>query len=196
VRVLLLGAPGSGKGTQGERIAARYRIPHISSGDLLRAHVEAGTPLGRAVQPYLASGNLVPDELILSMIRNELAEPAAAGGYVLDGFPRTVEQARVATEIDDGLDAVLFLDVPPRELVDRLAERADRDGRADDQRRATVEHRLRVYDERTRPLLDHYRRRGLLVPIDASGSIEEIADRIAAALAERSSRPADRPSVG
>jgi len=192
VRVLLLGGPGSGKGTQGERIAQRYRIPHISSGDLLRAHVEAGTPLGRAVQPYLASGNLVPDELILSMVRNELAEPAATDGYVLDGFPRTVEQARAAAGIDDDLHAVLFLDVPAPELVGRLAERADREDRADDQHRATVQHRLRVYDERTRPLLDHYRWRGLLVPIDASGSVEEIADRIAAALDERTSRPARR----
>lgn len=188
VRVLLLGAPGSGKGTQGVRIATRYRIPHISSGDLLRANVEAGTELGQAVESYLTSGDLVPDELILSMIRAEVAGADAAGGYVLDGFPRTLPQAHAAestAEIDAKLDAVLFLDVPRAQLIDRLAERADQADRPDDQERATVEHRLRVYEEETRPLLDHYRLLGLLVPIDAGGSVDEVAERIAAALDRR-----------
>ncbi|MCI0686171.1 MAG: adenylate kinase, partial [Sporichthyaceae bacterium] len=192
MRVLLLGAPGSGKGTQGERIANRYRIAHVSSGELLRAHSRAGTEVGRAVRPYLARGDLVPDELVLSMIRAELATPAAANGYVLDGFPRTLPQARAAEEIDNALDAVLFLDLPPAELIARLDKRADRAGRVDDQERSTVQHRLRVYEERTRPLLDHYRQRGLLIRIDAAGSIDEVAERIATVLDRRSTLPADR----
>jgi adenylate kinase len=185
VRVLLIGAPGSGKGTQGARIAERYLIPHISSGQLLRDHVERGSDLGRAVEPYLARGDLVPDDLILSMITDELAGPNAADGCVLDGFPRNVAQARAAertAELDDRLDAVLFLDLPPEEVFDRLAERARRSDRPDDQDEATVRHRLRVYEDRTYPLLDHYRHRGLLVPIDANGSVDEVTERIAAAL--------------
>jgi adenylate kinase len=185
VRVLLIGAPGSGKGTQGARIAERYRIPHISSGQLLRDHVGQGSDLGRAVEPHLARGDLVPDDLILSMITDELAGPSAADGYVLDGFPRNVAQAQAAertAELDDRLDAVLFLDLPPEEVSDRLAERARQADRPDDQDEATVQHRLRVYEDRTRPLLDHYRHRGLLVPIDANGSVDEVAARVAAVL--------------
>lgn len=185
MRVLLIGAPGSGKGTQGVRIAERYRIPHISSGQLLRDHVERGSDLGRAVEPFLARGDLVPDDLVLAMITEELAGPSAADGYVLDGFPRNVAQAQAAertAELDDRLDAVLFLDLPPQEVFDRLAERARRSDRPDDQEEATVRHRLRVYEDRTHPLLDHYRSRGLLVPIDANGSVDEVADRIDAVL--------------
>ncbi|HKE52607.1 MAG TPA: adenylate kinase [Actinomycetes bacterium] len=183
MRVLLIGAPGSGKGTQGARIAERYRIPHISSGQLLRDHVRHGSELGRAVEPHLARGDLVPDDVILSMITEELA--GAADGYVLDGFPRNVAQAEAAektAELDDRLDAVLFLDLPPGEVLDRLAERARQSDRPDDQEQATVQHRLRVYEDRTHPLLDHYRQRGLLVPIDANGSVDEVAARIAAVL--------------
>lgn len=185
MRVLLIGAPGSGKGTQGTLIAERYRIPHISSGQLLRAHVERGSELGRAVEPYLIRGDLVPDDPILSMITDELGRPGAADGYVLDGFPRNVAQAEAAektAELDDRLDAVLFLDLPPQEMLDRLAERARLSDRPDDREEATVQYRLRVYEDRTRPLLDHYRRRGLLVPIDAVGSVDEVAERIAAVL--------------
>lgn len=164
-----------GKGTHGERIAARYEVPHISSGDLLREHVQEGTALGRAAQPIMDSGGLVPDELVLAMLRERIAAPDARHGYVLDGIPRNHVQAEA--EADLALDAVIFLDAPRAELIRRLRER----GRDDDDAE-TVQHRIEVYEQETQPMLDFYADKGLLHRVDANGSIDEVTARICGVL--------------
>ena len=185
VRLLLLGPPGSGKGTQGTRLAQTYGSRHVSTGDLLRQQVAQGTELGRAAQPYMERGDLVPDELILAMVLDDVAGPDSPPSYVLDGFPRTVEQAEAAYEqavaTDRLLDAVICLEIDHDELVERIEQRGQRSGRADDDRE-TVLHRLREYEEKTAPLREYYARRGLLVLIDASGDVDEVTQRIVQAV--------------
>jgi len=185
MRVLMLGAPGSGKGTQGVRIAERYNVPHISTGELLRAHVKDGTKLGRVAKVHMDRGDLVPDVLIYAIILDQLIEPEPPRGYVLDGFPRTLPQAQIAYEVakemDMTFDAVLCLDIPHDELMRRLEERGRGSGRADDQE-ATIRHRIEVYEEKTLPLLDYYKERGILVRIDAVGGVDEVTQRIFDAL--------------
>ncbi len=153
MRVLMLGAPGSGKGTQGPRIAERYAIPFVSTGEMLRRHIGDGTPLGQAAKPYVDRGDLVPDDLILSVVLGEMAGPASPAGYVLDGFPRTLPQALAAdkatAEAGGAADAVVFLDVPPEELMRRLAERARMSGRVDDQAEAVVRQRMIEFETKT-----------------------------------------------
>lgn len=185
VKVLLIGPPGSGKGTQGERLADRFGIAHIAAGDLLRAEVEAATPLGREVGGLMERGELVPDEVILRLLIPRVLDAARHGGYLLDGFPRSVEQAQEARKLADdagaGPDAVIYLDVPRAELIRRILARARIEGRADDNER-TVANRLRVFDEATRPLVDHYRERGLLRMIDAARGPDEVTAAVVAAL--------------
>jgi adenylate kinase len=180
MRLLLIGAPGAGKGTQAELLAARYGIAHISSGDLLRQHVRDQTPLGRTVRAYLDRGDLVPDDLVMTMLRKPVL--AAASGYVLDGFPRTVEQAKASYEVVQPLgaevQAAIHLAVPTEELVRRLLGR----GRGSEDDAAVVEHRLQVYEERTVPLLDYYAGREWMFTVDgarpADAVHEDIAGRI------------------
>lgn len=166
-----MGPPGSGKGTQGARLAAEYGVPHIAVGELLRAEVEAGTTLGEQVAATMARGDLVSDEVISDLLLPHVLEAAARGGFILDGFPRTLNQAVSARQsVDNGevdADVVVWLDVAPQELVRRLVERAGEQDRTDDTP-DTVSRRLQVYEEATRPLLDYYRGRGLLVTVDAS----------------------------
>lgn len=168
MRVLLIGAPGSGKGTQAVRIADHFGITHISSGDLLRQHVSDGTALGRTVSTYVSRGDLVPDEVVLDMLYEPVVAATRAGGYVLDGFPRSVEQARAAYALAKpaGADVqiALFLDVPDDELVRRLSER----GRGDEDTRDVIMHRLRVFREQTAPLIEHYRTRAFLIAVDGA----------------------------
>lgn len=187
MRVLMLGAPGSGKGTQGKRIADRYHLSHVSTGDLLRQHVAEGTALGKQAKSYMDSGDLVPDDLILSMIMDRITGPNALRSYVLDGFPRTLPQAKSAYEIGSQtgqiLDAVVCLDIPHDELIDRLQSRAQEESRADDTQ-DVIRHRIEVYEEKTLPLLDYYDSRGILHRIDAVGTIDEVSDRIFAELDE------------
>lgn len=182
VRLLMLGAPGSGKGTQGTRLAERYGAQHVSTGDLLRAQVAAGTDLGRQAQPYMERGDLVPDALILGMVLEQVLGGTAPASYVLDGFPRTVAQAEAAYEharaADRTLHAVVCLDIAHDELVARLADR----GRSDDDA-ATVLHRIDEYEHKTLPLLDYYAGRGILVRVDAVGEVDEVTERIVQALA-------------
>ena len=186
MRVLMLGAPGSGKGTHGPRIAERYAIPYVSTGEMLRRHIRDGTPLGQAAKPYVDQGDLVPDDLILSVVLGELTGPRSSAGYVLDGFPRTLAQALAAdkatAEAGGAADAVVFLDVPHEELKRRLAERARVSGRADDQAQAVVRQRMIEFETKTLPLRDYYERRGVLIPVDAVGPVDAVTDRIFAAL--------------
>ncbi len=183
MRVIMLGPPGAGKGTQGDRIASRYGVPHISSGELFRDEVARQTEAGKTLQRYLDAGDLVPDDLVLSLIMDRVIAAEADGGYVLDGFPRTLPQAeaaaRVAREANMSAQAVLYLEVPPEVLAARLADRGE--GRADDSARV-ARHRLEVFTEHTRPLLDYYTRRGIIVRIDASPPVDEVSEAIFAAL--------------
>ncbi len=216
MRIVLLGAPGSGKGTQSQRLVERLGIPQVSSGDLLRAAVARGTELGRRAKEAMDGGRLVDDSLVLQMIRERLGEGDTRRGFILDGFPRTLAQAealeRLLRDLTQPLDAVVQLEVDAAELVRRISGRrccADcgrvfnlftsprtaieselcpktgaphRLTQRPDDNEATVAERLRVYEEKTRPLIDFYRARGLLRVIDATGDVEEVSRRLGQAL--------------
>jgi adenylate kinase len=185
MRVVFLGPPGSGKGTQARLLAERLRVPSISTGEMLRAAVHEGTPLGGKVKAIMEKGDLVSDDLMIALIRERIAAPDAAGGFVLDGFPRTVDQALALERIPSGnekaISAVVNLSVPETALIDRLAGRSGLERRADDGR-DTVLERLRVYHEKSEPLIEFYRGRGLLTEVDGTGTVSEVADRIGNAL--------------
>src|SRR3954452_21315511 len=174
MRLLLIGAPGAGKGTQATRLAEHFGIAHISSGDLLRGHVGDETSLGKQVQQYVSLGDLVPDQLVLDMLRKPIVEASAKGGYVLDGFPRTVDQAEVAyetaRELGVAVQIAAYLEVPREELVRRLLAR----GRGADDTQAVIEHRLEVYDAKTQPMIEYYREREILVTVDGSQPAEDV----------------------
>ena len=180
-RLVIFGAPGAGKGTQAARIAQSLGIPAISTGDIFRHNIKNETALGRQVKEILASGAYVPDEITNAIVRDRLDQPDAAGGFLLDGYPRT--QAQVA-ELDDmlavagtSLDAVLELTVDVDEVVKRLLKRAELDCRADDTE-DVIRHRLKVYDDETAPLAALYRERGLLHQVDGMGEMDTVAERI------------------
>lgn len=185
MRVVFLGPPGSGKGTQARLLAERLRMPAISTGEMLRAAVHEGTLLGGKVKAVMEKGDLVSDDLMIALIRERIAAPDAAGGFVLDGFPRTVDQAVALEKILSGnekaISAVVNLSVPETALIDRLAGRAGLERRADDGR-DTVLERLRVYHEKSEPLIEFYRRRGLLTEVEGTGTVSEVTDRIGNAL--------------
>jgi adenylate kinase len=175
MRMLLIGAPGSGKGTQAELIAERFGITHISSGDLLRHHVTEGTSIGRAAKEYLAKGDLVPDAVVMDMLRKPVVAASESGGYVLDGFPRTVDQAKAAYETARGLgvavEVAVFLEVPATELTRRLLAR----GRGQDDTPDVIEHRLQVFEAKTRPMLDYYAEREELITVNGARPVPEVA---------------------
>jgi len=185
VDILLLGPQGSGKGTQARRISAEYGIPHIATGDILRAAIAEGTPLGQQVKPILEGGELVPDELIIEVIRERLEEPDAAAGFVLDGFPRTMGQAdaldSVLREIGRELTVVFALQVSDEICIERLLKRA-RDERRTDDTPDTIRRRLELYHRETEPLIEHYRTLGILLTIHADGTPNEVFAEIQAAL--------------
>ena len=185
MRILLVAPPGAGKGTQATRMASRYGITHISSGDLLRRHIERGTAIGREVKDYLARGDLVPDSIVVSVLAEDVLEAAEGGGYVIDGFPRTVAQAELAYDLAAPLGVevqlAITLEVPPDELLRRLQTRGNREGRVDDTE-ATIRHRLEVFDEATLPLLGYYEGRGILHRVDGTGPPDSVSDRIFAIL--------------
>lgn len=177
VRLLLIGAPGAGKGTQATRIAEHFHVEHISSGDLLRAHVTQGTAVGRKAKEYMEAGELVPDDVVLDMLRKPVTEAVAAGGYVLDGFPRTVEQAEaayaVAKDLGVAVQVAVHLAVDPASLIERLVARGEATGRTDDTPEV-IRHRIEVYEERTAPLLAYYAERERLVQVNGDRPIEEV----------------------
>lgn len=184
MNLLLIGPPGSGKGTQGERLADRLGLDHVAAGDLLRAEVAAGTPVGQQVGALMERGELVPDETIIELLLPRARRAAAGHGYLLDGFPRSLEQAKLAAErlTDAELPSVvIYLDVPRDELRRRILARAQVEGRADDNEE-TVENRLKVFADQTHPLVDYYRERGLLHVVEADRSPDEVTAAILGAL--------------
>ena len=185
MNLLVLGPQGAGKGTQAKHIAEEYGIPHISTGDMFRAAIAAQTELGRRVQPLLDSGTLVPDEITVALIRERLAEPDAAEGFVLDGFPRNLAQADALDGMLGGigreLDAILFFDVPDEVGMERALSRARIEGRADDTPEV-IAKRLATYHAETEPIVEHYRATGKLVPLHADRSVEDVWTEISAAL--------------
>lgn len=187
MRILLVAPPGAGKGTQGALIAAHFDIPHIATGDLLRDHVARRTELGRAVQDRLDRGELVPDSVVLDMVRDAFVESksASGGGYVLDGMPRNMAQARALYEIGRGLemtaDVALHLKAEDEELIRRLLARAALERRSDDTEEV-IRRRLALYHEVTHPIVDWYAERGILVSVDAMRPVERVARQILTAL--------------
>jgi adenylate kinase len=187
-RLLIVGPQGSGKGTQGARIAEIFGIPTVSTGDVFRANIAQGTALGRQVQAIIEAGDLVPDQLTGAVVRDRLAQPDAAGGFLLDGYPRNLGQVSdldaFLDERDEQLTAVIELSVPREESIARLELRAAEQGRTDD----TVEviaNRLAIYERETAPILDVYRERGIVEEIDGVGTLDEITDRIVDSLEAR-----------
>ena len=187
-RFLIVGPQGSGKGTQGIRIAEAFGIPAISTGDMFRAAVAAGSDLGTQVDAIIEAGDLVPDALTSAVVRERLSQEDAAGGFLLDGYPRNVGQVRDFDAFLEGreeqLDAVIELSVPRDESIARLSLRAQEQGRTDDTEEV-IANRLAIYERETAPILGVYHSRGLVVPIDGIGTLDEITDRIVDALHER-----------
>jgi adenylate kinase len=185
MRLLIMGPPGAGKGTQATRIADHYRIPAISTGDIFRAMKHADTPLARQVREIMESGGYVSDEITNEIVKDRLAKPDCLEGFLLDGYPRTLQQVQTLddylAETNRPLDAVISLLADTDEVVARLLKRAVIDGRSDDNE-DTIRVRLQVYAEQTEPLLDVYRSRGLLVEVNGLGEIDEVSERVFAAL--------------
>jgi len=185
MRMILMGPPGAGKGTQAQVVAERYSIPAISTGDIFRKNVSEGTELGVQAQRYMDAGEYVPDELTNLMVRNRIDEPDADRGFLLDGYPRTLAQVEeldgMIKHTGHVLDAVVVLTVDKEELVQRLLQRAETEGRADDTE-DVVRRRYEVYDDQTAPLIDVYRDRGLMIEVDGMGEVDEVSQRIFDAL--------------
>lgn len=181
MRLILFGPPGAGKGTQAKNIADKYQAAHISTGDMLRAAVKNGTELGELAKSYMGKGELVPDDVVIGIIRDRIKEADAREGFMLDGFPRTVGQAEALTEMlqSEGvsIDAVVSIEVIDSEIIDRILERQKLEGREDDTEEV-VKNRLQVYRDQTEPLKSYYESQGVLREVDGMGSIEEVFERI------------------
>ena len=185
MRLVLLGAPGSGKGTQATRLKEHLQVPHVSTGDLLRAEVKAGSPLGLQAKEVMARGELVSDAILLGMLEDRFSRDDVANGFILDGYPRSLAQAAaldaLLQRIGQPMDVAIQLEVDNELLIDRLAGRAQAEGRADDNPES-VRKRLEVYDDQTAPVIGYYRDAGRLGVVDGVGTLDEVSSRILAAL--------------
>ncbi|MCD9098911.1 adenylate kinase [Luteimonas fraxinea] len=185
MRLVLLGAPGSGKGTQAARLKDHLQVPHISTGDLLRAEVAAGTPLGLEAKAIMARGDLVSDEILLGMLEDRFSREDTQAGFILDGYPRNLAQAAaldaLLVKLGTPFDAAVQLEVDNEQIIARLAGRAQAEGRADDSPES-VRHRLNVYDQQTAPVIAFYREHDQLTVVDGVGSLDEVFDRIVKAI--------------
>lgn len=185
MRLVLIGSPGSGKGTQAERLKLELAVPHISTGDLLRSAVKAGTPLGEEAKVVMAAGQLVSDQIMLGILEDRLAADDVRDGFILDGYPRTLPQADalecLLKRVGQPLDAVVELRVPAENIIARTRKRFEAEGRADDEPE-TVRKRLDVFAKQTAPVVDFYRQNGQLQEVDGVGSIEDVYNRILAVL--------------
>ena len=185
MKLILLGAPGAGKGTQAEVISEKYNIPTISTGNIIRAALKNGTEMGLKAKAYIDSGRLVPDDVVIGIIKERLAQDDCNGGFILDGFPRTIPQAAALDELlnkhNAALDIVVGLEVEEDELIARLINRGKTSGRSDDNME-TIKKRLEVYNNQTNPLRNHYKEQGKYVSIHGMGSVEDIFGRIKEAI--------------
>lgn len=185
MKIVLLGGPGAGKGTQAVKLKEHYGIPHISTGEVLREARTAGTELGKKAAEYMDAGKLLPDDIIIGIIGEKLDMPEMKNGFLFDGFPRTIPQAEGLNEMlnskGKSLDSVVSIEVPDEIVIERLLKRAEIEGRSDDNRE-TIENRLKVYYEQTEPLKKYYQDSGLLKSIDGVGTVNEIFERIKAVL--------------
>jgi len=185
-RLLLLGAPGVGKGTQAVRLVRKLGIPQISTGDMLRAAVAAGTAIGREARGYMDRGELVPDAVVIGVAEARLQQPDTERGFILDGFPRTTEQARaldaILAKLGRSLERCIVLCVSEEALVERLRKRAEIEGRSDDNEES-IRTRMQVYRQQTAPLIEYYRAQGILIELDGLGPVEEVAQAIDGVLA-------------
>ncbi|MBN1292233.1 MAG: adenylate kinase [Candidatus Latescibacteria bacterium] len=181
MKIVLLGGPGAGKGTQAAKLKNHFGIPHVSTGEILREARSSGTELGKKAAEYMDAGKLLPDEIILGIVDERLGMPDMSKGFLFDGFPRTIPQAegldKLLHDRDSSLDAVVSIDVPDEMVVDRLLKRAEIEGRADDNRE-TIKERLRVYYAQTEPLKSYYTGHGILKSIHGVGAVDEIFERI------------------
>ena len=188
MRLVLVGPPGAGKGTQAQFLAEHYSIPHISTGDIFRANLKAGTPLGLEAQKFMDAGELVPDSVTNEMVKDRLTHSDTANGFLLDGFPRNVAQAQVLSavlaESKTPLDAVLELQIDDSEIISRLDNRRSVESRADDAAEVIV-HRLKVYHEQTAPIIGYYSTEGSLITISATGAVDEVTKRAITALGNK-----------
>jgi len=181
VKIVLLGGPGAGKGTQADKLKEYYGVPHISTGEVLREARASGTELGKKAAEYMDAGKLLPDDIILGIINEKLDMPFMKHGFLFDGFPRTILQAegldKMLKHKGESLDCVVSIEVPDEIVIERLLKRAEVEGRSDDNR-VTIENRIRIYYEQTEPLKSYYKDRGLLKSVDGVGTVEEIFERI------------------
>ncbi len=186
LNLVLFGPPGAGKGTQADFLIEKFKLIHLSTGDLLRSQIASKTVLGLEAKSYMDKGFLVPDSIVIGMIREKLQENENANGYIFDGFPRTVEQAKALDELLDGnqtpVSGMLCLEVEKQELIDRLLNRGKSSGRPDDQDVSIIENRIQVYIDKTMPLKDYYKAQNKCHPINGMGTVDEIAKRLSDAV--------------
>ena len=181
LNIIIFGAPGSGKGTQSEKLTDKYELEHVSTGDMLRAEIDAGTEFGRVADSYISKGNLIPDEVMISKLNELMEKRNGVKGFIFDGFPRTIAQGKALDNMmddhDENITIVISLEVEEDELINRILKRGEVSGRSDDNRE-TVEMRLKIYHEQTEPLKKYYLEQGKLIEVQGQGSIDEIFESI------------------